>query len=92
VRSPACADQRLLGVRLQDQGNFATDVVYRLTRRGDCTRLDYSCDVVLKSRLARVMMVLALPMTWWIVKRHMRNLRRVAEGGPVTMAVRPATD
>jgi uncharacterized protein YndB with AHSA1/START domain len=79
----AYAPQSLLGVRLQDQGNFSTDVVYRLSRQGAGTRLDYTCDVVLKSRLARLMMVIALPMTWHIVKRHMRNLKRVAEAGGV---------
>jgi uncharacterized protein YndB with AHSA1/START domain len=77
----AYAPQQILGVRLEDQGNFATDVVYRLSRQGAGTRLDYTCDVVLKSWLARLMMVIGLPMTWRIVKRHMRNLKRVAEAG-----------
>ena len=90
----AYAPQRLLGVRLQDQGNFATDVVYRLSRQGAGTRLDYTCDVVLKSRLARIMMVIGLPMTWHIVRRHVRNLKRVAEAGEAaaTMAVGAAKD
>lgn len=75
--------RRLLGVRLGDGRNFETDVVYRLKDRGAATTLDYRCDVRLKSWLARVMIVIGGPMMRRIVKRHMANLKQLAEQGAV---------
>jgi uncharacterized protein YndB with AHSA1/START domain len=75
----ACEPPRLLGVRLGDGRHFETDVVYRLSERGAATRLDYDCEVRLKSWLGRLMIVVGGPMARRIVKRHMANLKRVAE-------------
>ena len=73
--------QRLLGVRLGDERNFSTNVTYRLSQENTGTRLDYACDVHLISWLARIMILIGGPMMRRIVKRHMANLKRVAEEG-----------
>jgi len=73
--------RRLLGVRLGDGRNFSTDVTYQLSEQGTGTRLDYACDVQLISWLSRVMSLIGSPMMRRIVKRHMANLKRVAEEG-----------
>jgi len=75
----AYAPQHLLVVRLGDERNFETDVVYRLSRQGPGTRLDYACDVRLKSWPARIMILIGGPMMRRIVNRHMASLKRVAE-------------
>ena len=71
----------LLGVRLGDERNFSTEVTYRLSAQGRRTRLDYACDVRLFSWLSRIMILIGGPMMRRIVKRHMANLKRVAEKG-----------
>lgn len=71
--------QRLLGIRLGDNRHFFTDVTYRLSGEGGTTRLDYTCDVALTSRLGRIMIWIGGPMARRIIKRHMANLKRLAE-------------
>ena len=70
--------ERLLGVRLTD-GRFGVDVRYALSPSAQGTRLDYAADLVLQSRLARILGVLFKPLTISILKRQMANLKRVAE-------------
>jgi len=69
----------LLGVRLSNP-QFASDVIYRLRQEDGGTRLDYSAELSLNSWIAKVMGVIARPLTSSIIRRHMRNLKRVAEG------------
>lgn len=71
--------RQLLGVRLGDDSNFQTDVTYRLSEDGAGTRLDYDCEITLKSWFGRIMSVIGVPMARQIVRRHMANLKRVAE-------------
>ena len=70
--------ERMSGVRLTD-GLFGVDVRYALSPSGQGARLDYAADLVLQSRLARILGVLFKPLTISILKRHMANLKRVAE-------------
>lgn len=72
------AREKLLGVRLSD-GSFNVDVRYRLAPTPAGTRLDYSSDVLLRSFFIRLLAYLFKPLTASIMKRHMANLKRVAE-------------
>jgi uncharacterized protein YndB with AHSA1/START domain len=69
---------RLLGIRLSDK-HFDVDVLYKLSEHGRSTRLDYSCEMALHGWVARIMSVLARPLTRRILGRHMASLKRVAE-------------
>ncbi|MEM7398800.1 MAG: SRPBCC family protein [Pseudomonadota bacterium] len=70
--------ERLLGIRLTD-GRFGVDVRYALTPTVQGTRLDYTAELALQSRLARILGFLFKPLTMSILRRHMANLKRVAE-------------
>jgi carbon monoxide dehydrogenase subunit G len=70
--------QRLVGVRLTD-GRFGVDVRYKLAPTEQGTQLDYTADLALQSLLARVLGCLFKSLTMSILRRHMANLKRVAE-------------
>lgn len=69
---------RMLGIRIGD-GRFFVDVTYALSPIGTGTRLDYRAEVVVETLLARIMGFLFRPLTMRILRRHMVNLKRVAE-------------
>ncbi|MEM7191452.1 MAG: SRPBCC family protein [Pseudomonadota bacterium] len=70
--------EHLLGVRLSDQ-SFGVDVTYELSPNEKGTRLDYAADLALQSWFAKLLGFLFKPLTMSILKRHMANLKRVAE-------------
>lgn len=70
--------EHLLGVRLSD-GSFGVDVTYRLAPSPGGSRLDYSADIALQSFFIKFLAYLFKPLTSRIMKRHMANLKRVAE-------------
>ncbi|MDJ0513240.1 MAG: SRPBCC family protein [Methyloceanibacter sp.] len=74
----AYESERLLGVRLTD-GQFGVDVRYVLSPTAQGTRLDYTAELALQSLLARILGFLFKPLTMSILRRHMANLKRVAE-------------
>ncbi len=72
--------ERLLGVRLMD-GRFGVDVRHKLAPTEHGTQLDYTADLALQSLLARVLGFLFKPLPMSILRRHMANLKHVAENG-----------
>jgi len=77
-RMTAYEPERLLGVRLSD-GSFGVDVTYKLLPSSQGTRLDYTADISLQSFFTKLLGFLFKPLTVSIMKRHMANLKRVAE-------------
>lgn len=69
---------RLLAIRM-GEGSFTVDVTYRLAEDAGGTRLDYRADITLASLLTRILGRLFRPLTMRIVRRHMANLKRLAE-------------
>ena len=70
--------ERMLGVRLTD-GRFGDDVRYRLAQTEHGTQLDYTADLALQSLLAKGARLSVKPLTMSTLRRHMANLKRVAE-------------
>ena len=79
--------EQLLGIRMGDQ-KFSVDVLYRLARAqpdgpaqsaSEGTRLDYRATVTTYSTFAKIMGFLFRPLTRNILRRHMRNLKRISE-------------
>ena len=69
---------RLLGIQI-GEGSFLVDMTYALERKGAGTLLRYRADITLKSIVSQILGRLFRPMTVGIVRRHMANLKRVAE-------------
>ncbi len=70
--------RRLLGVRLTD-GRFGIDLRYKPGPTEQGTQLDFTADLALQSLLAKVLGFLFKPLNMSILRRHMANLKRVAE-------------
>jgi uncharacterized protein YndB with AHSA1/START domain len=70
--------RKRLGIRMQD-ASFDMNLLYTLAQEGSGTRLVYELEVVLKSLFARIMGLLARPLTKRIVGRQLAALKRIAE-------------
>jgi carbon monoxide dehydrogenase subunit G len=71
---------RHLGIRLFDK-QFSVQVDYRLTLLGQGARLDYAADVSCGSWFFRVMAFLFGWLAKGILRKQMRALKALAEGG-----------
>jgi uncharacterized protein YndB with AHSA1/START domain len=71
---------RHLGIRLSSR-QFSVQVDYRLTPLGQGTRLDYTADISVSGWFCRVMAFLFGWLAKGILRKQMRALKSLAEGG-----------